>query len=417
MKFDVVIIGGGLAGLTCGISLQRKGRRCAIVSAGQSALHFSSGYFDFLDRTAGGKTVERPLDAVASLPEGHPYRKIGVENIERYLGEVKPLFAGCGVELKGDETRNCYRITPVGSVSPSWLCLGEFTPFHEPQAEIGRNVLVVNISGYLDFNAGFVAAGIEKRGAGCRIADITVDELSGLRANPSEMRSANIARVMDNLHVAVKFAESVRERLNGEDSVVLPAVFGLKDSTVPQKVAEIIGTRTEYVATMTPSVPGIRTQMRLRTAFERLGGTYLLGDTAVSSEMDGDDVRSISTVNFGDEKLYADAFVLASGSFFSNGLIADREHVSEPVFGLDIHTVEDRSQWGNTSFFRKQEYIGFGVKSDENFNALKDGRPVGNLYVAGSVSGGYNPIAEGSGAGTTIMTAMNVAEHIISKIG
>lgn len=48
MKFDTIIIGGGLSGLVCGIECARSGRKTAIVSAGQSALHFWSGSFEFL---------------------------------------------------------------------------------------------------------------------------------------------------------------------------------------------------------------------------------------------------------------------------------------------------------------------------------------------------------------------------------
>ena len=60
MKFDTIIIGGGLSGLTAGLALQKAGKRVAIVSMGQSTLHFNSGTFDLLGYDAQGVAVSHP---------------------------------------------------------------------------------------------------------------------------------------------------------------------------------------------------------------------------------------------------------------------------------------------------------------------------------------------------------------------
>ena len=318
MRFDTVIIGGGLAGLVCGIRLQKAGKKCAIISAGQSAMHFSSGTFDLLGRLPDGTQVDNPIEAIASLNKEHPYVIIGKDNVKKYADEAPAFFKECGIEVAGNAEKNSWRITPTGERKPAWLTLGDFTPLASKDEKIGTKALIVNILGYLDFNTKFLADSFEKQGTVCRISSIKLEEMERLRKNPSEMRATNIARVMDRDGIWEKAAAQVKEMIKDEDVVVLPAVFGLKDASVVEKMRAAIGVKTMFVATMPPSVPGIRSQMTLKAEFEKAGGRFLLGDTVTDAAFDENgNVTSVGTVNFGDIRVYADNFVLATGSFFS----------------------------------------------------------------------------------------------------
>ena len=416
MRFDTIIIGGGLAGLVCGIKLQKAGKKCAIVSAGQSAMHFSSGSFDLLGRLPDGTEVASPLEAMASLPAEHPYSIIGAEKVAGYTSEAKEFFASCGVQVSGDASRNTWRVTPTGERKASWLTLGDFTPLAEKDEKIGNKALIVNILGYLDFNTKFLADSFEKQGTECRIVALKLEEMERLRKNPSEMRATNIARVMDRDGIWEKAAAQIKTLIKGEDIVVLPAVFGLKDGSVVEKLREAIGVKTMFVATMPPSVPGIRTQMTLKAEFEKAGGRFFLGDTVIESKADENgNIQSISTVNFNDISMSADNFVLATGSFFSKGLIATPDKVYEPVFGIDLTYNEGRENWFNTQFWQKQNYISFGAKVDADLNASIDSKKIGNLYVIGSVTGGTNALYESCGGGVAIVTALAAADRILEN--
>lgn len=416
MRFDTIIIGGGLAGLVCGIKLQKAGKKCAIVSAGQSAMHFSSGTFDLLGRLPDGTEVVSPLEAMASLPSEHPYSVIGTEKVAEYAAQANDFFADCVVKVSGDASRNTWRITPTGERKAAWLTLGDFTPVASKDEKIANKALIVNILGYLDFNTKFLADSFEKQGTECRIAALKLEEMERLRKNPSEMRATNIARVMDRDGIWEKAAEQIKTLVKDEDIIVLPAVFGLKDGSVVEKLRKAIGTKTIFVATMPPSVPGIRTQMTLKAEFEKAGGRFFLGDTVVESAADENgNIKSIATVNFNDIRMEADDFVLATGSFFSKGLIATPEKVYEPVFGIDLTYSEGRENWFNTNFWEKQNYISFGAKVDADLNASIDGKKIGNLYAIGSVIGGTNALYEGCGGGVAIVTALAAADRILEK--
>ena len=219
-----------------------------------------------------------------SLPEDHPYSILGEEKVRKYAEEAPVFLQECGIKVSGNAASNSWRITPTGERKPSWLTLGDFTSLGSKDEKIGNKVLIVNILGYLDFNTKFLADSFEKQGSSCRISSIKLDEMERLRKNPSEMRATNIARVMDRDGIWEKAAEQVKGMLQGEDTVVLPAVFGLKDGSVTDKIRETIGVRTVFVSTMPPSVPGIRSQMDLKAEFERSGGRFFMGDTVVDAD-------------------------------------------------------------------------------------------------------------------------------------
>ena len=134
MRFDTILIGGGLASLVCGIKLQRAGQKCLIVSAGQNALHFSSGTFGLLGRLPDGTAVSNPLEELGKLHGTHPYSKIGPVKVSEYAAEVKDFFNSCGVRLHGvaaqegsEVSPNGYRLTPMGVLQPSWLAMEDVT--------------------------------------------------------------------------------------------------------------------------------------------------------------------------------------------------------------------------------------------------------------------------------------------------
>lgn len=124
----------------------------------------------------------------------------------------------------------------------------------------------------MDFNSVFIAEGLEKKGLSCRIESVKLKVVENLRANPTEMRSINIARVMEQEECWKEFGRTVHSLLKDEDVVVVPEVFGLNNPLVCDWVREMIKVKVLFVGTMPPSVAGIRTQKLLKKGFREHRG-------------------------------------------------------------------------------------------------------------------------------------------------
>ncbi|RJT19987.1 glycerol-3-phosphate dehydrogenase subunit GlpB [Buttiauxella izardii] len=416
MKFDTLIIGGGLAGLVCGIRLAEAGLQCAIVSRGQSALHFSSGSLDLLAELPDGSPVNSPLNALEALkqqaPE-HPYSLMGAANVARYAAESEALLARCNITLKGCYQQNHQRITPLGTQRATWL-----SPEEVPIAPLlWRHITVVGIAGFLDFQAELVAGSLAADNIAVKTAELTLPALDTLRNNPSEFRAANIARVLELPEQQKLLIEELKTLAHNTDALFLPACLGSENSLAWQHISSQLPCPLHLLPTLPPSVLGMRMSHQLRRRFQQLGGIVMPGDAVVETKVEHQNVSAVFTRNHGDVPLRANHVVLASGSFFSNGLQAKFNGIREAIFGLDVHAPAQREGWSKEDFFSPQPYLQAGVAVDEHFHPTRGGEHIENLFAIGSVLAGFDPIQQGCGAGVSMLGALHVARQILEIQG
>ena len=415
MKFDNIIIGGGLSGLLCGIALAREGRHVAAIAAGQSTLHFSSGSFDILGYDADGQVVTSPFEAIKQLEASHPYHLVGLENVPLLATQALRIFTECGLSGQGGVAHNHFRMTPIGSLRPTWFTLDDYLTVQTPQAFPYKKVLLVNVPGFMDFPVSLITEGLQRLGTKVETALVSVPSLMHRRQSPSEMRSANLAKVLARDKKLQQIAARINKAATDVEAVIMPAIVGMDSQEAVAFIRSRVQKPLHFVSTLPPSVPGVRVQTLLRKHFANLGGVYMLGNTVTGGHVEDGRLRYVETSLLPDERLEADDFVLATGSFASDGLKSNYERVFEPIFDLDTTAPADRMQWMTSSVFDDQPYRSYGVKVNASMQAQKGGQTISNLYVAGAVLGGHNAAKLADGVGVDMVTALRVAQYILEK--
>ncbi len=131
-----------------------------------------------------------------------------------------------------------------------------------------------------------------------------------------------------------------------------------------------------------------------RAEYIAAGGVFLRGDFVKRGEWEGNRLMRVWTRNLGDEAIEAAHFILATGRFFSKGLVSTMDEIYEPVFGCDVRYEKDRSKWVNLDFFGVQPFEEFGVETDSTGRALINGEVAENLFVAGEILCGQKDIEQ-----------------------
>ena len=414
MRMDTVIMGGGLSALTCGITLAKHGKSVTIVASGQSTLLFNGGSMELLG-SIDGQEVTAPLEAVENIHDNHPYRKIGTERIASLANEAKQLLDDAGINMEGRPDANHWRITPMGVAKPAWLTLSDHMRIDDLSHLPAKRVALMAIRGYLDQPNSMLAQGLRSLGMEVKVVEFSTSDITSLRRSPSEMRATSLAKHLMSNSALQRVAEQINALATEADLVLLPSVLGQNDDNDFRTLQSMVNKPLRLVATLPPAVAGMRMQAQLRHYFRMLGGTYLMGDTAVSGTFDQDRPTAVTTAKLGDMPLKADHFVLATGSFVSRGLMADYERVYEPVLGVDVDADADRECWTRFGVLNAQAYTQYGVATDNSLRCLIEGKPITNLRAIGSVLSGHDAIKMGDGTGVSMLTALAAAHDIIGR--
>ena len=415
MKFDTIIIGGGLSGLTAGITLAAHGKRVAILATGQSKLHLMSGSLDLLSYNIDGTPVLNPIEAAAALPPAHPYHRVGIDNLAPLATQAKHLLTDAGLDFYGNEQANHLRVTPIGYTKPTWLSLTDYLSIQQPSTgKLWRKAMLVDINGYTDFPVALIKHNLEAQGLSCNVKTITTPQFEALRLSYSEMRATNIARILADRNAVNDLSVAINSSVDDENVVLMPAVVGVFDDSSLKYLRRMLTRPLHCLATLPPAVPGVRIQTLLRKRFLNLGGIFMLGNTVRSASIKDGKISSIQADKLPDQSLTATNYILATGSFVGNGLVSTPQSVIEPIMNLDVDADNDRDQWTRPAFNAPQPYMEYGVRTDDKFTPMIGGELVTNLHAIGAVLSGHNSIALADAAGVDMTTALTVCKQLLN---
>jgi glycerol-3-phosphate dehydrogenase subunit B len=416
VTYDTVVIGAGLAGLTAALRLAESEKRVLVVAQGVGSTHLAPATIDVLGFDGG--PVEKPAQALPAFTDAnpdHPYARLSPGLVAASVEWLKARLSAIGYQ--GGLEENFLLPTAVGAVKPSAL-VPETMVAGDLRA--GGRFVFVGL-GLKDFYPAYLAdnlaqARLDGQGVSARAIDA-----SPPGAGRPDRSSAGFARLFEEPAFRDAVIRELTGKLEQDERVGFPAVLGLARAGDVWRELEARLERPVFeVATLPPSLSGIRLYEAMRAALRKVEGRIHIGEPVVGAETGGGRVKAVITQPTARRTTYrARSFVLASGGFASGGLQVDSYgNVSERVFGLPL---ADPPTPGAPRFlpdyFAEHPLNRVGVAVDDRLRPIAaDGRPVyENLHVSGATLGGALPWREASGNGLSLATGYAAAAAILER--
>jgi glycerol-3-phosphate dehydrogenase subunit B len=415
LHYDAVVIGAGTAGLVAGARLAEGGARVCVLAKGVGSTHLAPGTIDVLgydpDRVASPSAA---IEEFAARHPGHPYALLGRHTVaeavrwfsERVQSGPRPPLPG--YRYLGDLDRNYLLPTAVGALRPSAVIPETMTAGDSVALE---RVCVVGTRTLRDFHAALCASNLSRLGVPARSVDADVE------VDKADQNSLGLARRFDDPSWRAAFAGRLALKLQADERVGLPAVLGIRDPHGAwSDLQHRLGRPVFEIATLPPSVPGMRLYEILRSALRAAGGRLVLGGEVVSADREGSRVTAVSTHAAGHDARYAAPwFVLAAGGFNSGAIELDSHWAThDRVLGLPLRGVPAPGEPRFVGdYLAEQPMSRVGVAVDAELRA----EGADNVLVAGAALPGAVPWREGSGEGIALASGYRAAQLVLAGSG
>ncbi|AWB26923.1 glycerol-3-phosphate dehydrogenase subunit GlpB [Halococcoides cellulosivorans] len=401
---QVLVIGGGISGLTATLAAAREGVDVRLVSAAETTLHHASGLLDVLGSLPeSDEPVVDPFAAMEDLPAEHPYSIVGESAVRSGLAMIDDALGGayCG----GHTDRNALVVTYGGECKPTARYPASVAP---GLASDDRATLFVGFERETAFDAETVAASVTRSCAfDARAATVAFPVV--VRDDPTARRFAHLLdrnERVEGRSIRAALADAIAPHVGDAERIGLPAVLGIDEAAAVRATLEDRLDATVFEVPMgPPSVLGRRLERRLYAAVEAAGARVETGRPVVDFDATRGSIDRVSVDRSGQRIPYAaDEVVLATGGVAGGG-ITDDGRLCESIF--DCHVAQpDDPTWAAADPFGDHAFARAGVTVDDRLRPLdRSGTPeYDTLRAAGSVLGGFDPAAELSGSGVSIAT-------------
>jgi glycerol-3-phosphate dehydrogenase subunit B len=417
-KYDLVIIGTGLAGMAAAVYAANRGISTALVgSLGES--WFTGGLIDLMGvHPIGNSTVWRdPWAAIEAVVEdipGHPYARLSRKDIQEAIQELFSFFSEAGLTYRFQNDQNSSMVTAFGATK---------TTYGVPQTmwpgvmAYSRKVpcLIVDLQGLKGSSARLLAERLTPEWPDLKILSLP----SFYSQEAHEINPVPLAQDLEVAEYRQKLADLIGPHAKDIELVGLPAVLGIHQSEkIVQEISEMVGKPVFEIPAMPPSIPGLR----LKEAFIRFlpakGTTCLFQKHVLKATLSPNREFLLDIGRTEKEtQIRANGLLLATGRFLGGGLQSDHKAIKESIFNLPVYQPGDRSRWHQDRFFDPTGHAvnQAGLETDHMLRPLNDkGQPAfENLFAAGIILAHQDWARMKCGSGLSAATAYGAVKSFI----